>query len=282
MKIYKLRVTDAGYSDLTRDSFEEQTNLMPPWFDHQADKERHFAVCPACNNSTQIMNLYHESEPLYAKHNLSVTVGLQNEIALSYCPYYTKRPRLTLEARRVREDETSIQIMQCLIENFDKVAFLIKETIGLLYSKGQLQKMLDVYHNSRGWLYSGANLLNVPWIFLYQARSQNVAGMRIYKEEIRAAMLRYNDRLTFNEYNNVIFPKGEFIELNISFIHHKQTIVNERLTETLELNITGRKNVLVYSELITFHHERFSGLVNSKNEQFRQYDLVEMARSMLN
>ena len=27
MKIFKLRVTDAGYSELTKDEFEKQTNL---------------------------------------------------------------------------------------------------------------------------------------------------------------------------------------------------------------------------------------------------------------
>jgi hypothetical protein len=274
-------VSDLGSSELTKEEFEKQTNLMPPWFNHQADKERHFAVCPACNNSIQVMNLYHESEPLHAKHNLNSAVGLQNSITLTYCPYYSNKPRLTQDARRANEDEISSQIKQCLIEHFDRVAFLIKDTIGLRYSKAQLQRMLNVYHNSRGWLYSGANLLNVPWVFLYQSRSQNMAGIGILNADIREAIVRYNNKLTFNEYHNVKFPSSEYIELSVSFIHHKQTIVNELLTETLELKIVGDRNTLIYSEIITFNHERFTGLVNSKHEQYRRFDFVDMAREIL-
>jgi len=282
MKIFKLRVDDTDYFELSKEEFETQTNMMAPWFNHHAERERHFAVCPACNNSIQVINLYDEVQALYAKHNLGSSVGHQNRMTLQYCPHYSQRPALTAESRRAEEDDVSLEIKECLIEHFDRVVYLIKQTLGLRYPDWRLQDMLNNYLNTRGWLYSGANLINIPWVFLYQSRAQNMAGIGILNENIREAITAFDDRITFNDYYNLQFPDGKYVMINVSFIHHSQTIIDEELIETIEMKVIGNDNYVIYSELIQFDLSWFTALMNSTNHQYRKPHQIELARRILN
>lgn len=281
MKIFKLRVSDTDFFELSKREFETQTHMMAPWFNHQAESERHFAVCTACNNTIQILHLYNETQTLHGKHNLRSSVGLQDRSTLLYCPHYSKRPALTPESRRRREDTISSEVRELLIDHFDRVVYFIKQTLGLRYPDWRLQDMLSNYLNSRGWLYSGANLINIPWIFLYQSRAQNMVSLGILNEKIRDAITAYNDKITFNKYHNLERPEGEHIELNVSFVHHSQTIIQHEIIETLELQVIGSDNYVVYSEVVNFEHDRFVSLMNSNNEIYRDSHQVELARQIL-
>ncbi|KJG23043.1 hypothetical protein UB37_07290 [Photobacterium iliopiscarium] len=286
MKIFKLNVSDTQYFELTKDNFEKETNLQSPWYNHDGKKERHFAVCPACNNSTQIVYLYNQDKPLHAKHCLDVAVGNQNNQALQYCPHYSKKPSLQPESRRTVEDDVALEIKELLIENFDRVIYFIKKTVGirLPFGRNKLKGILEVYDNTRGWMYSGANLINIPWIFLYQCRSLSLTGMCINKLEIRDALLNYNNKLSFDDFNRVNYPKGssEFIELKLCFIQHKQSIQDHELHESITLKITDHKNHVIYTESISFDHDHFVNVINSDNEEYRKLNEVQLAREVLN
>lgn len=284
MNIFKLRVTDTEHYPLTKEDFELETNLQPPWYNHDGEKERHFAVCPACNNSTQIIHLYDDKGTLHAKHFLGVDVGEQNKETLQYCPHYSNKPSLGIDNVRGEEDEIAMEIKRLLIVNFDRILYFIQKTIGVRppYGVNKVQRLLETYNNSRGWMYVGANLINIPWIFLYQCRSQSITGMVFQKTEIKDALIKYNGNITFNDYNNIVYPKGEFLDINICFLNHKQTIKEHELIETIVLKITGNNNHPIYNETITFDHEHFVNLINSTNEKYRDPNLIELARSTLN
>lgn len=281
MKIFKLKVSDTDCFDLSREEFEKQSRMMSPWFNHQTERERHFAVCPACNNTIQILHLYDESQVLHAKHNLGLSVGLQDRTILSHCPLYSKKQRLTIDSRRTAEDAVSMEIKERLIENFDRVVYFIKQSLGLRIPDWTLQKMLGNYLNTRGWLYSGASLINIPWIFLYQSRAQNMLTMGILNESIREAIKSHDEQITFNQYHNPQCLTGEAPELNLSFIHHKSSLVEHELTETITMNVVGKNQCVIYSEVITFDVEWFSALIQSKNEQYRNPNQIALARDIL-
>ncbi len=282
MKIFKLKVSDTDYFDLSREEFEKQTRMMSPWFNHGTERERHFAVCPACNNTIQILHLYDETQTLHAKHNLGLPVGLQDRTILSHCPLYSKKKQhLSIDSRRTAEDAVSIAIKERLIENFDRVVYFIKQSMGLRIPDWTLQKMLDNYLNTRGWLYSGASLINIPWIFLYQSRAQDMRTMGVLNESIQEAIKSYDNRITFNQYNNPQCPSGEGMELNLSFLHHKSSLVDHELTETITMNVIGNHQCVIYSEVITFDVERFSALIQSENEQYRNSRQIDFARQIL-
>lgn len=284
MKIFKLRVSDNQCFELTKEIFETETNLQAPWYNQSSGKEKHYAVCPACNNSTQIVYLYNPSKTPYAKHFLGVSVGEQNIGTLKYCPYYSNKPSLKPENKRNKEDEISIEIKRLLIENFDRVIYFINKTIGirLPYNTDKLIQILEIYKSSRGWMYVGANLINIPWIFLYQCRSQSLAGMVINKAEIKEAIIQYDKDITFNNYNQLIYPEGRFSNINLCFIAHKQSIENDELNETILLKITGDNDIEIYKEIIEFDHSYFINLINSTNNDYRKNELIQLAKDVLN
>lgn len=281
MNIFKLRTTDTEFFTLTKERFEQQTQLKEPWYNHQAERERHFAVCPACNNSTQIIQLYGEAQSLHAKHNLNVSVGYQDREILQYCPYYSGRTALTIDSRRQQEDTVSTEIKHILIASFDRVVYFIKKTIGIRLSSRAQKNMLENYKNSRGWLYSGANLMNIPWIFLYQGRARTLAGLGIINDEIRRALIEWNNNISFDQYNQIVFPAGEYLDLNVSFFDHRQTISGDTLDESLQMIITGNGGEIIHTEDIPFDHEYFNRLRQSQNEQYRQPQLIALAASIL-
>lgn len=281
MNIFKLRTTDTKFFTLSKSEFEQKTALKEPWYNHLADYERHFAVCPACNNSTQILHLYNETQTLHAKHDLGVAVGRQDRQTLQYCPYYSGKSAMTENSRRANEDAVSFEIKRILIDNFDRVIYFIKKTIGIRLSlRGQMAR-LENYQNSRGWLYTGANLINIPWIFLYQGRAGTLAGQGITNETIRDVLVAWDDDITFDSYNQIVFPAGKYLDINISFLDHRQNIVDETLDESIAMRITGNDGEVIHTERITFNHDYFTRLINSGNHQFRNPEQVALAASIL-
>lgn len=281
MNIFKLRTTDTEFFTLSKNVFEHKTSLKEPWYDHQTDQERHFAVCPACNNSTQIIQLYSDIQPPHARHNLNVSVGHQNRQTLQYCPYYSGKPALTESSRRPHEDLVSSEIKRSLIDNFDRVIYFIKKTIGIRLSPNGQKDMLKNYKNSRGWLYTGANLMNIPWIFLYQGRARALAGQGIIKEEIQEALIAWNKNITFDKYSQIVFPAEEYLDINVSFLDHRQNMAGEVLDESIAMTITGNHGAVIHSERIAFDHDHFIRLSKSQNDQYRSPEQIALAAAIL-
>lgn len=283
MKIFKLKVSDTHYFELTKDNFETETNLKEPWYNHDAERERHFAVCPACNNSTQVISL-DEKNGIYAKHNLTITVGEQNSNTLKYCPFYSNRPSLKIDSQRNTDDPISCEIKNRLIDNFDRVIYFINVSIGIKLPQNprKLTGILETYKNSRGWMYTGANLTNIPLVFLYQSRAQDLTGFNITNIGLRNAILNYNNKITFNDYNQLDYKNTDkYISLKISFLKHKQELDNHELTERITLRVTNENNKIIYTEDVTFDDDHFINLINSTNEKYRNYNQVQLARDIL-
>lgn len=53
-----------------------------------------------------------------------------------------------------------------MIEQFDRVVYILEKETQLVLSENALRGMLQRYKGERGYLYTGATLRNVPWILL--------------------------------------------------------------------------------------------------------------------
>jgi len=68
-------------------------------------------------------------------------------------------------ARKAVLDPVPRKILETLIDQFDHVVYLLQKETGIQFSPELLKQMLETYRSARGYLYYGATLQNVPWIF---------------------------------------------------------------------------------------------------------------------
>lgn len=96
MKIFKLHQGNEEARNLTRENYKEAVLELPKeergdYSEPTENGRRYFAVCPACDNPTQIIGLYTKSDNVklpYAKHyNRDSKVAKHNEQAYQFCPF---------------------------------------------------------------------------------------------------------------------------------------------------------------------------------------------------
>lgn len=297
MDVYKLYPGETGMRRIERHAFEVDTMRKPPWYRPSGDgASSQFAVCPACDNPIQIVGLYRlprgVSRP-YGKHATRSIPGLAplNPETRDACPYF--RPRTFKKSdRRSELDDHARRILRLLIEQFDRVVYLIGKDTGIWFSRKMLATMLQVYRSMQGYLYMGATLLNVPWIFAYMTNATSLYYQKIadnaplsdaVRRDIPQAMIDDDGRVVKNP-NHA--GGSAYFSLDVSFICHKQTLrgPGQSLQESMELVVTTRRRgeiVRIHGETILFDHARFQRLIGTGVHGKRRPDLVSLARSVL-
>lgn len=60
MHVYKLQARTFGEKEIVRTEFERDTRKLEPWYQVTGDKQREYAVCPACDNPVRLVGLYED------------------------------------------------------------------------------------------------------------------------------------------------------------------------------------------------------------------------------
>ncbi|EPI1374170.1 hypothetical protein ACS4RM_005015, partial [Pseudomonas aeruginosa] len=167
MDVYKLKPEETDERPIERERFEEETRRQEPWFSTSENgTEGHFAVCPACDNPVQIIGLYHLPANVarpYGRHYARSVRDLAeaDEEARENCPYFKPRVHQKTE-RKASVNGTPLKILKILIEQFDRVIYLLRKELGVNISQNLAIRMLEQYRRERGYLYTGATLTNIP------------------------------------------------------------------------------------------------------------------------
>ncbi len=298
MNVYKTRPEEILYKIISRENFEEDTLRKYPWYQtNDRGKEVHFAVCPACDNPIQIIGLYRLPRNLerpYGKHLWRSIPQLaeDNPEARENCPYFKPRQHRKTD-RRTSIKGTPLKILRLLIIQFDRVCYLLGKHTGIVFSRNLLRKMLQTYRSEEGYLYTGATLMNVPWIFAYMADSQSLFGQRVGgNHELVEAIRRHVPAADIDGDGRVVpraFPDGEkrYFSLNVCFIHHRQRRngMDGALVETMKMIVSTEADGKVreiHRETLTFDHQHFRNLINLPDGKGRRrLELVELAREVL-
>jgi len=298
MDVYKLRIEHTGSSKIDRDTFEEETRCREPWYqDGSGDKRSQFAVCPACDNPIQLVGLYELPKNLnkpYGKHTTTGIrgIGPSDREARECCPYFQPRQHQKTD-RKVGFEGTPRKILMLLIEQFDRVAYVIEKQTNLALSAATLRGMLERYKGERGYMYTGATLRNVPWIFAYMSDATDLFGQRIapnaalakaISDRVSGARIDENGRLGAE-----VLPSGKrsFVDIKMSFIRHRFSRDNEAgaLRESMELVVSRsvkRELEDIHKELIEVDHNWFERLIRlPADHQNRRMDRVALAREVL-
>jgi hypothetical protein len=271
MKRCKARVEEIEDFPITIQEIEARALKDMPWY--QADdkgKETHYAVCPACDNPVQIIGLYKLPEPYARHHNKTVKkLAVFNAEALENCPLYLPRARPVKNARRKSIKGIPLKILTRLISEFGVIAAFLKDAMGISYSKALLEKMLETYKAERGYLYTGASLINIPWIFAYMSDSQSLYGQFIknpgllnaIRKEIPQAQITADGQIKSKDQGG----KPQFFSLKICFLHHKTDFADNTLNEKMTMVVSTGQSRIIYEEKIVFAHNAYQEKLLTKD-----------------
>lgn len=292
---YKLSTKSHVFNKINRENFERDTQKRYPWWqENDQGRTVHFAVCPHCNNPIQIVGLIQlgrdnvNSPRPYGKHyNRSVAQLAPLKVETrDYCPYYSKR-RLAKSAndRKERMDDTSREIIQIMINEFDRIVYFVRRITGIVFKRNLLESMLKEYRNNKGYLYFDATLTNIPLIFLSQASSLNLYRQPVKNLQLRKALLHKvsNASLDTNECFVPSDRNGEFLEVHFCFQKPLSYVCKEtyKLQENIVLSVTGRTPTdRIYQETIEFDHAHFNNILYQENFHRTPF-WCELAQSIL-
>lgn len=298
MDVYKLRIEHTAAKPIDKDSFEEDTRCREPWYqDGSGNRRSQFAVCPACDNPVQLVGLYElpaNVKKPFGKHTVAGVLGVASldVEARDNCPYYQPRQHKQT-ARKSRFDGIPRKIVALLIEQFDRVVYVLEKQTQVVLSLNALRGMLGRYKGEAGYLYTGATLRNVPWVFAYMSDATPLFAQKVKgNTELTDAIGVHVPEAEVDAYGRLKTKgkpgtKGAFIDLKMSFIRHRIAKDNEAvgLLETMELVVSlGRKGGLadIHNQVITFDPDWFERLIRLPIDHVnRRMDRVELAREVL-
>lgn len=300
MNVYKTKVGQTTRTKISVKNFERDTLREAPYY--QAGKPgkepSYFVVCPACENPIQLLGLYkelpHTPNP-YGKHYSKSVPYLAEYDHESYefCPYSNPDRNPDRDGRRTPGSKIAISILNMLINHFDQVIYMIEESTGIKIGNGLAERMLNSYRDHQGHLYKAATLLNIPWIFAYMANAKSITRQRIHNNPALLEALREhlpNAQIDVDgSQKGVLKPKNDkdFLDINVSYIHHSITSIDKVITETMKMvvfTLRNKANVVLHEQVITFDPDHFLALINLPEDRAyrpRKEALVAMAQKIL-
>ncbi|KAB7693134.1 MULTISPECIES: hypothetical protein [Plesiomonas] len=281
MDVFKLRHTDIGDIPLTRNNFEHHTQRKMPWFVIEEGEQRQFAVCPSCDNTIQIIRLYDNKQKPYGKHYMSRRkngLGIYSIENYERCPYAARnRVQRPEKTSRRQESELTLKIKELLIENFDRVIYLLEKQLEMRFSKKLVIEMINDFIAAKGWRYDGATLQNIPWIFAYFSRSQSLFGRYVASKPLQEAISQHYPNAVWDR--NYLKSKSGYISPRFCFLHHQRRVVDHHLEESIIFSVSDDQQQIIFEKTLPIEGCYFSNLVSLSHDRgYRNWELVDLAK----
>ena len=255
MKRFKLKKGEAAvYPVTSKEAFEQLTGRERPYIvKDKAGNQQAFGLCPACENPVQLIGLYkrirNDAVQPYAKHyNRDAEIAKHNEYTYKFCPYASHIYTSQTYETKTEVSELEYNIYCILRENFDAAVYLMQQISGLYLSKGEVQDLLRDYIVNDGHLYYGATVYNLPWMLLYIYTMPAKPcfgrivkkGSFLYNAFQQVPDIGYEDCDYLPQYVRVQGKDGVFLDRNFAFVKHKRNVVNDEVSESMELTISKK------------------------------------------
>ncbi|EOC0352293.1 hypothetical protein [Enterobacter roggenkampii] len=289
MNVYKLNVRTQGYWFLNKDEYEQRTARRSPWYKvSDKGKPRYFAICPACNNPIQIIGFYklpsNVNSPFAKHYGTSVPgVGIFDHEAYLDCPYSDTTKSTSSDKGKRTPSELSRQILEILIEHFDKVIWMLSTVTGIKIEEKLALDMLKQYKQEEGWLYSKATLMNIPWIFAYMSDNQKFLFKKINDLKLLQKLVSLApDELDMTSRGYIVKAATckKRIELGVYYTRHHSAVTEHILSESMDmvilLEVNGEKPRELYRKSIDFDFNYFNNIVN-----FSSWKSTELGNKLL-
>lgn len=280
---------------VTKENVEEWLGRRHPWFQpgQQRGDDRHFAVCPYCDNAIQLKGVYKETPGgarRYGSHVGSEMKGFAfNRLDLEFCPYKLKASGRGPDSRRA-PGPVSRELIDLAINEFDRIVLILRSDFGFSFSDKFAGDMLDQWLDSEGHLYTGAHLRNLPWMIAYFGPVQSLFGQYVGKNVELAEGIRTKVPSARITSEGQLVKGHQWFKLELQCLHHRVKVDDEdaSLVETLKLRVRdftrtneASKAPKVYEKQIIFDPDRFEALIHVSPEQAQRNEkLLAVAREI--
>jgi hypothetical protein len=268
-----------------------------PWFrqGQSRDDDRHYAVCPYCDNPVQLKGLYRRQENStrpHGSHTGGPIDGFPNfsEIDLAFCPYRIKKQSHSKTSRR-NMGPAAKQLIHLAVSEFDRIVLLLRDDFGFPFSSQFAGNMLEQWFDSKGYLYTGAHLRNLPWIIAYFGPTQSLYGQFIDNNvDLTNSIRERVTGATISDSGQLLKSKAWF-RVELQCLHHRvgdATTSSAALSEHITLRVqdftntnTPEKAPVLYKKKIIFDPDRFERLINTPVDRAKRYPpLLEIAEKI--
>lgn len=254
MKTCKYNIYDDKVINIKIDMLENDGKKTAPYFNESVNGEINcYAICRKCNNPVELIGLYKKnkiSEKPFGKHyNKSIPdLADYNQDAYDFCPLAEKKINRFPKRYKKEMDSVSIQIYNTVRNKFDKVIYLLEKDSGLHFSKTLIKSLLEEYRGRKGWLYRGARIDNIPWIFAYMTLQHKFIGRWIVKDsKLHKELLKHKDIIEIIPTNLKKYvqvkPNKPGLNLNFYFTNHRaKADSNDNIYEYIDFVIYENYN----------------------------------------
>ncbi|OHV82625.1 hypothetical protein LCM4573_16650 [Rhizobium sp. LCM 4573] len=263
--------------EVDRDTAEKVLGRNYPWYRPRGNDPGYFAVCSRCDNPVRLIGLYTGGVTPHGRHVGRPKDGFPyfDRISNDFCAY--DRPRVINKADRRDISEFGRKIIRIAIEEFDRIIYVLSQTLGFHISTTLAEEMLRDWLAEEGYLYTGAHLRNVPWMIAYFSRRQSLFGRPIWgNDELVAAIQENEPNATFERQ---ALAKGDaFYSVTFEFIGHRtRPLPDAKTEESVTMRVFGTapwggEAPLILEQQVVFDDARFAALMNTAPERAQRND----------
>jgi len=288
----------AGYTPIhkiTRENIEKLLGRRAPWFrqGQLRGDDKHFALCPYCDTPIQLKGVYKQKENSprpYGSHTGTAILGFPfNELDLAFCPYRLKTHSYNKHVRR-EMGPVAQQLIDMAVAEFDRIVLILRDDFGFAFSDAFAGEMLRQWFDSEGYLYTGANLRNLPWMIAYFGPTQSLFMQPVGKNDELATLIRAQVPQVSISPSGRLEKGSAWYKLDLQCLYHRVEIKAEdgTLIESLILRIQdftktneATKAPTIFTKQLLFTPERFESLIHTPPERARRNtQLLKLAQDI--
>jgi hypothetical protein len=203
------------------------------------------------------------------------------------------QPALNRDHRRAMS-ETDRDILYLLQTQFDRIVLILREDIGVNFSKTAAERLLADFIGERGWLYPGTHARNLPWMLAYLARPIRLFGQYfdMGSDSGRLLMSAIERRAPHARFSpeGQLHSDGTRVSLILQLLHHTRKTENDgEIDESIALRVLDMSATNMPAEApvcfqarLSFDHERLERLMLVPDHKAkRNAALLEIARRLI-
>lgn len=243
MNIFTVIGEEGKCCKIDRMIYEEKTGKDRIYY---RENGKHYAICPACNNPINIVNIYDNEryeigtrrQAPHGRHHDKDLPGLANynKDAYNSCPLANPKAFGLTTKRKNKEDCN--EIIEIIDNNKELLLKHIRDITGIYFSNSLFEKLLSYFMNAEGYYYEYINKFNLPYSFLYIQRKINLFNQWItYNSkgtEIKDSIEKKSK--SYEVIDNKVSKKegATYAELNLALFDHR---IKEDGKQTIQLRL---------------------------------------------